>query len=73
MITIFVKIKNVYGVERIYPDCPVSEIFASLARTKTLSDNDISNILKLGYKIEAKPRIQFSSRTLIMQGVTIGD
>ena len=71
MITIFVKIKNVYGVERIYPDCPVSEIFASLARTKTLSDNDMSNILKLGYRIETKLGNHFvlTSDSLL----TIGD
>jgi hypothetical protein len=57
MITIFVKIKNVYGTEKVYPDCPVSELFASLTKTKTLSDNDLANIVKLGYKIEVKPRL----------------
>jgi hypothetical protein len=61
MITIYVKIKNVYGVEKVYPDCPVSEVFASLTKTKTLSDNDLGNILKLGYKIEMKPKLQFAS------------
>lgn len=54
MVTIFIRIKNVYGVEKVYPDCPVSEVFASLTKTKTLSDNDLGNIMKLGYKIEVK-------------------
>lgn len=62
MITVFVKFKNVYGTEKVYPDCPVSEVFAQLTKTKTLSDNDLANILKLGYKIEVKPRLQFASQ-----------
>jgi hypothetical protein len=53
MITIFVKIRSYYGVDRIYPDCPVSEIFSKMTKTKTLSPDDLSNIQKLGYKIEA--------------------
>ena len=52
MITVYVKIKNVYGVDKVYPDCPVTEIFAALTKTKTLSENDLSNILKLGYNIQ---------------------
>jgi hypothetical protein len=52
MITVYVKIKNVYGVDKVYPDCPVTEIFAALTKTKTLSQDDLSNILKLGYKIQ---------------------
>lgn len=51
MITVFVKINKHYGVERIYPACPVTEIFAELTKTKTLSDNDLAAIKKLGYEI----------------------
>jgi hypothetical protein len=51
MIKVFVTIKNVYGREMIYPACPVTEIIASIAKTKTLSDNDIAAIKKLGYEI----------------------
>lgn len=58
--TVYVKIKNVYGKELIYPDCPVTEIFASIARTKTLSENDLVAIKKLGYDIQLKPRFQFA-------------
>jgi len=54
MITVFVTIKNVYGRELIYPACSVTEIIASIARTKTLSENDLSNIKKLGYDIKVK-------------------
>jgi hypothetical protein len=61
MITVYVKFKNVYGVEKVYPDCPVTEIFASIAKTKTLSENDLVAIEKLGYKIEVKPTIRYKS------------
>jgi hypothetical protein len=54
MITVFIKIKSHYGVERIYPACPVTEIFAELTKTKTLSNNDLSAIEKLGYEIKIK-------------------
>jgi hypothetical protein len=53
MITVFVKIRSHYGVDRIYPDCPVSEIFSKMTKTKTLSPEDLSNIQKLGYVIKA--------------------
>jgi hypothetical protein len=53
MITVFVKIRSHYGVDRIYPNCPVSEIFSKMTKTKTLSPEDLSNIQKLGYVIKA--------------------
>lgn len=56
MIKVFVTIKNVYGREMVYPACPVTEIIASIARTKTLSDNDLAAIKKLGYEIAVKGR-----------------
>lgn len=60
MITVMVSIKNVYGKELVYPACPITEVFAELTKTKTLSDNDIANILKLGYKVEVKPKLSFA-------------
>jgi len=56
MITVFITIKNVYGKEMVYPACPVTEIIASIAKTKTLSDNDLSAIRKLGYEIKVVER-----------------
>jgi hypothetical protein len=60
MITVFVKIKSAYGVERVYPDCPITEIFAHIAKTTTLSENDLASIVKLGYQIKMRPRLQFA-------------
>jgi tRNA1(Val) A37 N6-methylase TrmN6 len=54
--TIFVKTKNVYGKELVYPVCKDAVLFASLAKTKTLSDNDLGRILDLGYQILEAPK-----------------
>ena len=49
--TIYVRIKSHYGIDRVYPDCPVSAIFAEIAGNKTLCNNTIRSIRSLGYKI----------------------
>lgn len=48
---ISVKIKNVYGVEKIYPLCDKAKYFAAIAGTATLTENSIYFIQNLGYKI----------------------
>ena len=50
--TLQVSIKNVYGVERIYPYCEQSELFAILTNSRTLSYNAIKWIKTLGYEFE---------------------
>ena len=52
--TITVKIRNVYGEERVYPVCEKAKIFARLAGTKTLTDHAIGLIKSLGYTIEVE-------------------
>lgn len=47
-----VIIKNVYGVERIYPVNDTAKILTSLTRKKTLDRDEIEVIKKLGYQIE---------------------
>ena len=49
-----VNIKNVWGVERIYPACDVSNILIDLMPTKTFSRDDLETIKKLGYEIVTK-------------------
>ena len=51
-----VKIKNVYGTEKIYPVCDKSKIFANIAGTTTLTDSTIFNLKVLGYTLEVEPR-----------------
>lgn len=51
-INVKVKIKNVYGVERIYPVNGTAIFLTSLTRKKTLDKDEIETIKKLGYQIE---------------------
>tara|TARA_R100000544_G_C2220273_1_gene57089 strand:+ start:483 stop:656 length:174 start_codon:yes stop_codon:yes gene_type:complete len=46
-----VKIKNVYGVDRIYPVCDKAQLFARISGNKTLLPVDIELIKKLGYNL----------------------
>ncbi len=61
MSTVFVKVKNVYGVDKVYPDCPTTQIFCELTKTKTLSGSDLQSIEKLGYKIETRGTLRYVS------------
>jgi hypothetical protein len=49
---ITVKIKNVYGIESIYPLCADAKLFAKIAGTKTLTAHAVRDIQSLGYEIE---------------------
>jgi len=51
---ILVTVKNVYGIERIYPACDTAIIFAGIAGTATLGHSVIQAIKALGYTIEVK-------------------
>ena len=46
-----VKVKNVYGVEKIYPACEKAQCFANIAKSKTLTTETLYEIYKLGYDI----------------------
>ena len=47
-----VSIKQVYGVERIYPINDKAVFLTQLTNKKTLDSKDIELIKKLGYQIE---------------------
>ena len=47
-----IKIKNVYGVERIYPVNQKAIWLTSLTRKKTLDRDEIEVIKKLGYEVQ---------------------
>ena len=46
---LYVKKKNVYGNELVYPVCKDARLFANLTKQKTLSTDDIARIKSLGY------------------------
>jgi len=47
-----VSIKNVYGVERIYPQCTIANSFSLLMRKKTFDRAEIDQIKTMGYSVE---------------------
>jgi hypothetical protein len=49
-----VEIKNVYGVEQVYPVCNKAKLFASIAGTKTLTHKVMIDIASLGYLVTLK-------------------
>jgi len=51
MMQIEVKVKNVYGNERIYPVCTNAKLFCNLTKTETITFQSLDVIKALGYKI----------------------
>ena len=51
---ITVKIKSVYGTDKVNPVCDRAKMLASIADTDTLTEHTISNIKALGYMIIVK-------------------
>jgi len=51
---IYIEARKNYGAWVYYPACPQSELFAEIAKAKTLSIDTIKFIEKLGYKVEKK-------------------
>jgi hypothetical protein len=49
---IVVRIKTVYGVDKVYPVCAKAQLFADIAGTTTLRPSDIMAIHALGYGID---------------------
>ena len=43
--------KNVYGIERVYPECNKAKLFANISGKKTLLPEVIELIKKLGYNL----------------------
>ena len=52
--TIIVRIKSVYGENKVYPVCREAETFAKLAGTKTLTMSTIKLIKDLGYTVSVQ-------------------
>jgi hypothetical protein len=56
--SITVQIKSVYGNEVVYPACPKSLLFASIAGTKTLTRETLECVMRLGFEIRVEaPRV----------------
>lgn len=51
-----VIIEPQYGKWVYYPACDKAKAFAAIARTKTLTDDTLTQIKKLGYEIKASAK-----------------
>ena len=50
-----VRIKSVYGTDKVYPGCDKAISFAHIPGTTTLTDYTIAHIKLLGYTVEVTP------------------
>ena len=55
---VHVRVMDVYGRQVVYPVCDKAKVFASIADTKSLTDNTLRCIRKLGYTIHVIPNEQ---------------
>ena len=46
---LYVKKKNVYGNELVYPICKDAKLFVNLLKQETFTSDDIARIKSLGY------------------------
>lgn len=51
---ITVQVRNIYGVQTIYPLCSKAQLFAAICNTKTLTREAIKNIKALGYSVHVQ-------------------
>ena len=49
---ITVRVREVYGHAKYYPECDDAKVFASIAGTTTLTEQTLRRIMKLGYKVK---------------------
>jgi ATP phosphoribosyltransferase len=54
---IVVRIKNVYGVEKVYPVSPNAHLFTDIAGTTTLRPSDLKAIQELGYRVVIEQKV----------------
>lgn len=50
-----VQIRNVYGIETVYPICRHAKFLAAMAGTKTLTIDKLRLIKANGYEVEVVP------------------
>jgi hypothetical protein len=49
--TITVTVRDIYGIQTIYPACETAKLLARLANTKTLTRQALETIKALGYTV----------------------
>jgi hypothetical protein len=49
---ITVKLRNIFGYDKVYPICDTAKAFARIAKTTTLTDNTLREIKNIGFDIK---------------------
>ncbi len=52
--TIIVRVKDVYGVKRVYPVCDKAKLLVELTGQKTFCRASLDKVKKLGYILEVE-------------------
>jgi hypothetical protein len=47
-----VRVKDVYGTTKFYPECESAKVFASIAGTTTLTEETLRRIKRLGFDVK---------------------
>jgi hypothetical protein len=53
--TVYIRVKNQYGHDRVFPACPTAVLFSRLIDQKTFTHRDLCLIEELGYLIQQIP------------------
>lgn len=62
---ITVRVRELYGVTKFYPECDNAKVFAQIAGTTTLTETNLRRIMKLGYLLKVlHPTNQFTEGEL---------
>jgi len=54
--TLYVKIKNVFGKDLLYPDCPESKFICELCNSQTVTDSMRRILIRQGYSLATRPQ-----------------
>ena len=57
MPTIYVRVREVYGVAKLYPACATAKLLAKLAGHTTITHDDLKTIQALGYTVKEAARL----------------
>jgi len=54
--TLYVKIKNVFGKDLLYPDCPESKFLCELCNSRIITDPMRRILISQGYSLATRSR-----------------
>jgi len=52
---LLVKVKSIYGIDKVYPECEEGQLLAQLTGKKTFTNDNLGLLKKLGYTFKVSP------------------